>query len=76
MNDKHNDKINQQIADYHDELEMLTVHNCAEHYKMSAYTLRRLSVQGKVTSVRVGATGNGKLLISRRSLECYLNGKR
>ena len=61
----------------HEEPIMLTIRECVEKYdNVTDYTLRKLSKQGKIASIRAGASGNGKILINMHSLEAYLNGFR
>lgn len=58
----------------HEEPIMLAISECVKRYGLSDYTLRKLSKQGKIASIRAGETGNGKILINMHSLEAYLNG--
>ena len=61
----------------HEEPIMLTIRECVEKYdNVTDYTLRKLSKQGKIASIRAGASGKGKILINMHSLEAYLNGFR
>ena len=57
--------------------EMLTIHEAAQTVKgLSEHTVRQLVAQGKVPSIRTGASVNGKILISKAVLLDYQNGCR
>ena len=57
-------------------VEMLTIKESAELISgLSEHTVRQLTKQGKVKSVRTGAGRNGKILVNKADLIAYFNGK-
>lgn len=51
---------------------MCTVKECSKYSGMSDYTIRTWVHQGKVHYIRAGEGKNGKILISKSSLDEYL----
>jgi excisionase family DNA binding protein len=57
-----------------EQLEMLTIAECAETVKgLSVHTVRQLVAQGKLSHIRTGQGKNGKILINKSELLAYFS---